>query len=74
MIEDLIKAINEIDTFTTDIQIDYFDSDHYTAQEDRFDNAQDDGQAQCGDVHNSEHESYDELDSSQQIDGMKSNK
>ena len=58
MPEDLIATINEIDTFTTNIQIDHFHSKHYTAQEDRFDNIQDDGQDQWDDVDNSEHESY----------------
>ena len=38
MPEDLIEVINEMDTFTTNIQINHFDSDHYTAQEDYFDN------------------------------------
>ena len=64
MPEDLIETINEMDTFTTNIQINYFDSDHYTAQEDHFDNIQDDGQDQCDDVDNSEHVCYNELDSS----------
>ena len=32
MPEDLIEAINEMDTFTTNIQINHFDSDHYTAK------------------------------------------
>ena len=58
MHKDLIRAINEMDTFTTNIQIYHFDSDHYTSQEDYFDNTQDDGQAQCDDVNNSEQESY----------------
>ena len=31
MPEDLIETINGIDTFTTNIQIDHFDSDQYTA-------------------------------------------
>ena len=46
MPENLIEAINEMDKFTTNIQIDHFDSDHYTAQEDHIDNIQDDGQDQ----------------------------
>ena len=65
MPKDLIETINVMDIFTINIQIDHFDSDHYTTQEDHFDNTQDDNQAQCDDVDNSEHESYDELDSSQ---------
>ena len=65
MSEELIETLNEMDTFTTNIKINHFDSDHYTAQEDHFDNNQDDGQDKCDDVDNSEHESYNELDSSQ---------
>ena len=42
MPEDLIKAINEMNLFTIIIQINHFDSDHYTTQEDHFDNTQDD--------------------------------
>ena len=37
MPEDLIEAINETDSFATNIQIDHCDSDHYIAQEDHFD-------------------------------------
>ena len=58
--EDLIKGISETDSLTTIIQIDNFDSDNYTTQKDHFNNAQDDNQAQCNDVDNSEHESYNE--------------
>ena len=50
MSDDLIEAINEMDTFTTNIQINHFDSDHYTAKEDHFNNSRDDGQDQCDDV------------------------
>ena len=70
MPENLIEVINEMDSFTTIIQINHFDNDHYTTQEDHFDNAQDDDQAQYDDVDNSEHESYNELDRSQQKDGI----
>ena len=72
MLEDLIKTTNEMDTFTTKLQTNHFDSDHYTAQEDYFNNTQDDDQDHCDDMNNSEHESYNDLDSSQQIDTMKS--
>ena len=33
MFEDLIKAINETDSFTNKIQINNFGSDHFTAQD-----------------------------------------
>ena len=62
--DDLIEAINKMDTFTNKIQINYFDSDHYIAEEDHFDNTQNDNQEHCDDTDNSEHERYDELDNS----------
>ena len=61
--KDLIKTINEMDAFTTKIQIDYLNSEHCTAQDDHFDNTQDDGQTQCDDVDNSKDEIYNEFDS-----------
>ena len=64
MPEDLIKAINEIDTIATNIQIDQFYSDHYITQEDYFNNTQNDNQDHCDNMDNSEHESDNELDSS----------
>ena len=63
--EDLIEAINKINTFTNKIQINHFDSDHYTAQHDHFRNTQDDNQEHCDNMDNPEHESYNELDNSQ---------
>ena len=39
-------------------------SDHYTAQEDYFNNTQNDNQDHCDNMDNSEHESDNELDSS----------
>ena len=44
MPEDLIKAINKMDPFTDKIQIVFFASDHFTAQDDHFDNNKDDSQ------------------------------
>ena len=70
MHEDLIETINGQDSFTTNIHIDHFDSNHSTTQKDHFDNNRDDNQAQFDDTDNSELKSYDELDSSQQIDGI----
>ena len=70
MPEDLIEAINKTGSFTTIIQIKHFDNDQYTTQEHLFNNTQDDNQAQYDDVDNSEHESYNELDRLQQIDGI----
>ena len=44
------------------------------AQDDYFDNNKDDSQTQCNDEDNSEDEDYNELYSSQQLNGMESNK
>ena len=65
-----VKEINEQDSFTTNIYINHFDSNHYTTQKDHFDNNQDEDQAQFDDTDNSEHENYNKLDSSQLIDGI----
>ena len=65
---------NQWNGFIYHPQIDHFDSDCFTAQDNHFDNTQDEGQTQCDDVYNSGDESYNELDSSQQLDGMESNK
>ena len=65
MYEDLINTINEQDSFTTNIHINHFDSNHYTTQKDHFDNTQNNNQAQFDDRDNSEHIGYNELDSSQ---------
>ena len=71
--KDLIEAITETDSVTTKIQIDHFDSDPFTAQDDHINNTKDNGQTQCYGINNSEDESYDELDSSQQLDCMELN-
>ena len=39
--KNLFKTINDMDSFTTKIQIDHFDSDRFTAQDDHFDNTKD---------------------------------
>ena len=42
--EDLIKIINETDSFVSKIQINCFESDYFTAPDDHFNNNKDDGQ------------------------------
>ena len=42
--EDLIGAINEMDLFTNKIQINHFDSDHLTTENDYSDNNEAEGQ------------------------------
>ena len=73
MSENLFKTINRTDSFTTKIQINQLDGDRLTAQDNHFDNVKDEGQTQSNDVDNSEDKSYNELDSSQQLDYMKLN-
>ena len=70
MLDNLIEVINEMNTFTTNIQINHFDSDQYTTQKDHFNNIQDANQTRWDDVNNSEHNTYNILDSSRQIYGI----
>ena len=42
--EDLLEAINKMDSFTTKIQIDRFHSNRFTGQDDHIDNTKDDSQ------------------------------
>ena len=72
--ENLIKIINETDSFFTKIQFGHFYSDCFTDQDDHSDNNKDDGQTLWNDEDHFTDKSYDELDSSQQLDCMESNK
>ena len=63
--QNLFKTINEKDVFTTKIQIDWFDSDHFIGQDDHFNDTTDDSRAQSIKGDNSEDISHDELDSQQ---------
>ena len=56
------------------MQIDHFNSEYFKVQGDHCDNNEDGGQTQCINADNSEDESYDELNSSRQLNDMKSNK
>ena len=47
MPEDLIEAINEMDSFTNKIQSNHFGSDNFTAQDDHSNNNKNDRQTQC---------------------------
>ena len=73
MFEDLIEVINETDSFTNKIKINHFDRDNFTAQDNHSDNHKDDSQTWCNDMDNFEDQSNDDLDSSQQLDGMELN-
>ena len=55
--ENLLKTINEMNSCTTKIQFNHFDSDRFTAQDDHFENTKDEGQTQSDYMDNSEDES-----------------
>ena len=72
--EDLMEAINEIDSSNNKIKVNHFNSDHSIIQENRSNNNKHDGQNPRNDKDNSEAESHGKLDSSQQINDMEANK
>ena len=72
--EDLIEVISETDSSDNKVQAIPFDSDHSIVQDDHSNNNDNDGRTHFNDKDNSEDESYDESDSSQQLNGMKPNK
>ena len=72
--KDLIETINETNLSNNKIQVDHFDSDHSIIRDDHFNNNNDKGRTHFNNEDDSEDESYDELDSSQQLNGMESNK
>ena len=59
-------------TITNKIQLDHFDCDQHTAQQDHSNTTQDDNQEHYASMDNSDHESDNDLDNSQRIDGMNS--
>ena len=71
--KNLFKSINAQNTFTTKIQIDWFNSDRFIGQDDHFNDTEDDGQTWSNKVGNSEDESHNEVDNPHQLDCMKSN-
>ena len=44
MPKDIIQAVNEINTITNKIQLDHFDRDQHTVQQNHFGNTKDDNQ------------------------------
>ena len=72
--KDLIEAISKTDQSDNKIQVNHFDSNHSIVQDDHFNNKDNDGRTHFNDENNSEDESYDELDSSQHLNSMESNK
>ena len=73
MHENLFETISKTDSFTNKIQINQPDSNRFTAQDDNFNNNKDDDETQSNDVYNPDNESYNEIDSLQQIYYMESN-
>ena len=72
--EDLIEAIIDKHLYDKKIQIINFNSDHPIVQDDHSNNYNKDGHTHINGKNNSEDESYDELNSSPQLNGMESNK
>ena len=72
--ENLIEAISETDLSDNKVQVNHFDSNHSIVQDDHSNNNNDDGRIHSNDKDDSEDESYDELDSSKQLNGMESNR
>ena len=68
--EDLIEATNETESYDNKNQTNRFDSNHSIIQDDHSNNNNDYGRIHSNDKDDSEHESYDELDCSQQLNGM----
>ena len=71
--EDLIEAISKTDSYENKFQVNNFDRNYYTVQDDQSNNNDNDSHTHFNDEDNSEDESYDELDNPQQLNRMKSN-
>ena len=71
--KDIIQAINGMVTFTNKIQLDHFDLDQRTVQQNYFGNTQDDNQEHYVTIKNFDHESEGHIDESQQIAGANTN-
>ena len=72
--EDLIKEVNETNSSDNKIYVDHFDNNYSLVRDNHSNNNNDDDRTHFNDENNSEDESYDELDSSQQLNGTESNK
>ena len=72
--DDLIKTISKTDSSDNKIHVNHFDGDHSIVQNDHSNNNDTEGRINSNDKDDSEDESYDELDGSQQLNGMESNK
>ena len=70
--ENIIQAVNKMDTITNKIYLDHFDLDHHTSKQDHSGTAQDDNRENYASIKNCDHESDGHLYDSQQIDGTNS--
>ena len=71
--EDVIEAISETKSYDNKIQVIHFNSNYAIVQGDHSSNHNEDSHTHINDKNNSEDESYDELNSSPQLNGMESN-
>ena len=69
MPEDIIQTVNEMGKITNKIQLNHFDCDQHTVQQNHFGNTQDDNHEHYVIIKYSDHESDSHLDESQQIAG-----
>ena len=69
-----MEAISETGSSDNKVQVNHIDSDHSIVQNNHSNNNNDDGRINYNNKDDSEDESYDELDGSQLINNMESNK
>ena len=72
--EDLIKTTNKEGLFNNKVQTNHLNSNHFTLQGVHFDNGEGGSRTQFNNENSSKDESYDALDSSQQLNDMEFNK
>ena len=72
--EVLIKAVNKTNSSNNKIHVDHFDNNYFIVPDNHSNIGNNKGCTHFNDENNSKDESYDELDSSQQLNGMESNK
>ena len=72
--KDLIKSVNTKHSFDNKIQIDHFNIEQYILRDDHFNNNKYDSQTPSNNENNSQDGSHGELDISQHLKDLKSNK
>ena len=71
---DLIEPLNNTDSSNNKIRIDHFDTEPSVVRDDHHNNNKYDSQTPSNNKDNSEDGNHDELDSSQHLEDLKSNK